>query len=193
MAGTMWKQSQYKFDMLSKRERFLFLLTLCVAIIAGWYHYVLLPFTLSMVQMENRLTSLHKHQSPAVNRDELERIGWQELEKVVPVEKMAGLVTLLMPSDGEVEMLVLKAKPAIKQQYCEQGLNQYGSKPIFRHDIKLSLVGDYPGILNYVYKLENLSWRVNSDTFELKVVSSAQSTIQWHLHIFSFSRSFFNH
>ena len=191
MAGTVWKKSQEMVCRFSIRERIIFLLTVTVAMLAGWYHFVWMPFFLSLAHVENRLASMVRNHQATKDVADLDHEWLQRVGQLVPAEAMTTMADLLMDSKSGLRLVGMQVKPAHLLLHCEQGLGHYGSGSLFRHDLELSLEGDYPSILNYVYAIESTPWIIKTDTFEVKVVNPPQATVLLQLHFFGLSRSLF--
>ena len=188
MAYNLWKKSQKGFDGLSRRERILSWATLTVIWIVGWYHFVWMPFSLRLTGVEHQLLRLLQHPVAVQGVTDSGHIS-ARLGQLVPPEGMVDLVDRLMDVKGGLVLLGLEAQPAHLLLHCERGLGHYGSGSVFRYDLKLSLEGDYPSILNYFHRIGSAPWKIQTDYVEFKVTTSSQAIVLLHLHFLSLSHS----
>ena len=178
---------QAKFDRLSKRERFLFWLTILVIIIASWYQLFWLPFSLSWKSVEHRLSLLGLNQprllTEAVQESE-EDMAW---ERWISVMDMEVFVDRWTNTKKGVRLLNFEVEPATLVLHCQEGLGKMGSGSLLRHDFKLVGEGDFISILSYLHTIYTPSMGIQIDRFIYKTTQFPRATMTVHGHFIRLS------
>jgi len=184
-----------KFNALSARERFLFGLTILLALSLAWWHFYAEPVMLKteILLKQNAKIDSEVNQTRAAIKDirdtiaagvnkkkeirlvELERaleaveerLRLKTIELIDP-EKMFLLMTQLIYKESRLKLLNLKrreVKPAIAQ--AEE---QKEAASIYRHVLEIKFSGKFTDIVKYMQSLEALDWKLIWD--EIEVVSN---------------------
>lgn len=158
----------------------------------GWERLVGTPYAVAMADLEKRLAqgATQTPQHPITHQTPEKRLA-HPVDRLVPNDRMAGVMHALLGATHPVHWASFDVKPAEKVLHCERGLSQYGPGTLFRHDVKLRLEGTYPDILNFVHTMEAGPWNIQTDRFALKVVDAPRVTALAHVHLFGFGRSLF--
>ncbi|MBF0402047.1 MAG: hypothetical protein HQL90_14945 [Magnetococcales bacterium] len=179
------------YESISNRERLLLLLTLVTASLAGWYQYSWIPFSQGMSEMEPHSTAgkvteaVEAAPSPLPWREHAR--GW------VPPAGVTVLLDHLTPpaSSSGLRLAGMQVEPPRLLFSCTKGLGPNGAAALFRHELTLTLEGEFPALLSYLYRLEQMPWTLYLDHLHNSTSQPPTSTLLLEMHFFSTSPSLF--
>lgn len=180
------------YDRLTKRERLLLVLTLMAATLAGWYQVVWLPFSQALSVVESHLAHGAEGRRASVVDPAL--LPWRlRAKEWVPPEAVPELLDRLtqVETRGALRLVGMAVQPARLLFSCEKMVTSEGASTLFRHELTLTLEGNYPALLTYLYQLEEMPWKIHLDHLDDTVSPSSQSTFSLGFHFFSVTSSLF--
>jgi MSHA biogenesis protein MshJ len=180
------------FNVLTLRERCLFVITVIVSISVVWWYFYVEPIqtkTQILIEENNRISrdvqitrnaisDIRNKIAAGVNQDKTQRLAQLELAleavedrlrlktiELIDPDKMFQLMTRLVYRESRLKLLSLKrreVKPAIAPSQEKQE-----EATIYRHVLEVKFSGKFQDILKYMQTLENLDWKLIWDEIEI--------------------------
>jgi MSHA biogenesis protein MshJ len=180
------------FNVLTLRERCLFVITVIVSISVVWWYFYVEPIqtkTQILIEENNRISrdvqitrnaisDIRNKIAAGVNKDKTQRLAQLELAleaveqrlrlktiELIDPDKMFQLMTRLVYKESRLKLLSLKrreVKPAIALSEEKQE-----EAAIYRHVLEVKFSGKFQDILKYMQTLENLDWKLIWDEIEI--------------------------
>lgn len=180
------------FNVLTLRERCLFVITVIVSISVVWWYFYVEPIqtkTQFLIEENNRISrdvqitrnaisDIRNKIAAGVNQDKTQRLAQLELAleavedrlrlktiELIDPDKMFQLMTRLVYRESRLKLLSLKrreVKPAIAPSQEKQE-----EATIYRHVLEVKFSGKFQDILKYMQTLENLDWKLIWDEIEI--------------------------
>ena len=180
------------FNVLTFRERCLFVITVIVSISVVWWYFYVEPIqtkTQILIEENNRISrdvqitrnaisDIRNKIAAGVNQDKTQRLAQLELAleavedrlrlktiELIDPDKMFQLMTRLVYRESRLKLLSLKrreVKPAIAPSQEKQE-----EATIYRHVLEVKFSGKFQDILKYMQTLENLDWKLIWDEIEI--------------------------
>ncbi|MCZ6724459.1 MAG: hypothetical protein O6938_11075 [Gammaproteobacteria bacterium] len=180
------------FNVLTLRERCLFVITVIVSISVVWWYFYVEPIqtkTQIMIEENNRISrdvqitrnaisDIRNKIAAGVNQDKTQRLAQLELAleaveerlrlktiELIDPDKMFQLMTRLVYRESRLKLLSLKrreVKPAIAPSQEKQE-----EATIYRHVLEVKFSGKFQDILKYMQTLENLDWKLIWNEIEI--------------------------
>jgi len=186
------KSVAQNFNVLTLRERCLFVITVIVSISVVWWYFYVEPIqtkTQFLIEENNRISrdvqitrnaisDIRNKIAAGVNQDKTQRLAQLELAleaveerlrlktiELIDPDKMFQLMTRLVYRESRLKLLSLKrreVKPALAPSEEKQE-----EAAIYRHVLEVKFSGKFQDILKYVQTLENLDWKLIWDEIEI--------------------------
>ncbi|MCZ6487456.1 MAG: hypothetical protein O6703_04690 [Gammaproteobacteria bacterium] len=186
------KSVAQNFNVLTLRERCLFVITVIVSISVVWWYFYVEPIqtkTQFLIEENNRISrdvqitrnaisDIRNKIAAGVNQDKTQRLAQLELAleaveerlrlktiELIDPDKMFQLMTRLVYRESRLKLLSLKrreVKPAIAPSQEKQE-----EATIYRHVLEVKFSGKFQDILKYMQTLENLDWKLIWDEIEI--------------------------
>ncbi|MCZ6669116.1 MAG: hypothetical protein O6932_10685 [Gammaproteobacteria bacterium] len=186
------KSVAQNFNVLTLRERCLFVITVIVSISVVWWYFYVEPIqtkTQIMIEENNRISrdvqitrnaisDIRNKIAAGVNQDKTQRLAQLELAleavedrlrlktiELIDPDKMFQLMTRLVYRESRLKLLSLKrreVKPALAPSEEKQE-----EAAIYRHVLEVKFSGKFQDILKYMQTLENLDWKLIWDEIEI--------------------------
>ncbi|MCZ6470843.1 MAG: hypothetical protein O6649_05750 [Gammaproteobacteria bacterium] len=186
------KSVAQNFNVLTFRERSLFVITVIVSISVVWWYFYVEPIqtkTQFLIEENNRISrdvqitrnaisDIRNKIAAGVNQDKTQRLAQLELAleaveerlrlktiELIDPDKMFQLMTRLVYRESRLKLLSLKrreVKPALAPSQEKQE-----EAAIYRHVLEVKFSGKFQDILKYMQTLENLDWKLIWDEIEI--------------------------
>jgi len=186
------KSVAQNFNVLTLRERCLFVITVIVSISVVWWYFYVEPIqtkTQFLIEENNRISrdvqitgnaisDIRNKIAAGVNQDKTQRLAQLELAleaveerlrlktiELIDPDKMFQLMTRLVYRESRLKLLSLKrreVKPALAPSEEKQE-----EATIYRHVLEVKFSGKFQDILKYMQTLENLDWKLIWDEIEI--------------------------
>lgn len=186
------KSVAQNFNVLTLRERCLFVITVIVSISVVWWYFYVEPIqtkTQFLIEENNRISrdvqitrnaisDIRNKIAAGVNQDKTQRLAQLELAleaveerlrlktiELIDPDKMFQLMTRLVYRESRLKLLSLKrreVKPALAPSEEKQE-----EAAIYRHVLEVKFSGKFQDILKYMQTLENLDWKLIWDEIEI--------------------------
>ncbi len=186
------KSVAQNFNVLTLRERCLFVITVIVSISVVWWYFYVEPIqtkTQFLIEENNRISrdvqitrnaisDIRNKIAAGVNQDKTQRLAQLELAleaveerlrlktiELIDPDQMFQLMTRLVYRESRLKLLSLKrreVKPALAPSEEKQE-----EAAIYRHVLEVKFSGKFQDILKYMQTLENLDWKLIWDEIEI--------------------------
>lgn len=193
-----------KFAALTRREQWMLVATLLVALLGGWYAFLYIPVMRERASYQQQLiaieTQLATQQQTAIqlqNRYGLDpdvskknqlvalKAEYQRLQKqiqllnkkFVPPALMAKALNDLLKQNKQLTLIKLETLPVKQQQL------------MYQHGLVLQFSGSYLATLDYLKSLEEMPWNFIWDGIDYQVTNYPVAEITLRVHTLSLERS----
>lgn len=183
-----WSQWREKVDALQQRERALVLLTILAVIYMLWDFVIFNPVAVANSKVDNTVQTIEKNIFSmeqeerailsALDADPDQDIKQQieeasqrlvELDQsleelslgLVPVEMLADILRDVLAETKTLELQALRTLPVEAMSVFDEGegVHPEENTGVYKHQVQLTLKGNYRELLAYLKALEKMDWR----------------------------------
>lgn len=205
-----WEQALEKLNAYSLRERALLFLCVLAVIIGCWQFFLELPREQSREQMQQQrgtiASDLKKQQAQfeaissvgggeAPTRElvqlqnqisQLDESLASLAQGLVSVDQLPEILQEVLISTTELKLHRVRTLPV--QELRLEGGSADSSAPstgVYRHTVELEVSGDYFEVMNFLRRLEDLSWRFYWDQLDYEVTDYPRAEMRLRVYTLS--------
>ncbi len=216
-----WTKLMAMFEALSRRERWMVLIGLLALVVAVMNAVLVEPVARRSRQMEQAIAmdraQIHPiklqlqvlDSTPIIDPDAATRQHLEELRtkldqanarlsamesRLVPPERMSGLLEDILKRNGQLQLVSLKTLPVVgaatgKPAEKNAGATNASDVPVYRHGVELTVRGRYLDLSQYLSSLEKLPWHMLWGKAALVADAYPNSTLTLTIYTFSLDQA----
>jgi MSHA biogenesis protein MshJ len=212
-----WMRYAEKIDNANLRERALIFFAAAFVLVALLNTALISPLIAKQRRISGEITQMQseanlfqgqiqavvrtRREDPdAANRQKLEQLKQQFADhekrvrekqgRLVPPDRIAGLLEDILNRNRRLELVSLKTLPAASMSEAQSGTAAKApARPIFRHGVEITVKGSYLDLLNYVGELEKLPLRMYWTKIDIAVDVYPEVTMKLAVYTLSLDKN----